>query len=196
MLSDLEVIQRMGQAAADQGVELLTDPYGQYLMTFQEEMSEDAWHSIWPHVEAYKVVAERQVAELEAEAALVGCLEIRSPGEVEEWFARWSAEYQDMAAGCSEEQIAEALIDESGALNPTAKYDLARLRMAAAAEEAGLLTSGRGPSGEASLGFRPLYSHVDYELWRGIAPEVEAFIEAVEDLTAFARERFAEVGCL
>ena len=68
--------------------------------------------------------------------------------------------------------------------------------MAEAAEEAGLLIPGRGPKWESTLGFRPHYSRVDYELWRGIAPEVEAFIEALEDLTAFARERFAEVGCL
>ena len=114
MLADMEVMQRMGQAAADQGVELLTDPYGQYIMTFLEEMSEDTWRTIWPHVEAYKPVAERQVADAKAEVAKLGCSETRSPGEVEEWFAEWRAEYQDMAAGCSKEQIAEALIDERG----------------------------------------------------------------------------------
>lgn len=73
-LADTEVIQRMGQAAVDQGVEVKVSWLGEYIMTFQEEISEDEWRAIWPQVEAYKAVAERSLAEARADAEKAGCL--------------------------------------------------------------------------------------------------------------------------
>ena len=195
-LADLEVMQSMGQAAVDEGVEVFVNDFGEYLMTFQEEVSQDAWRAIWPEVEAYKVVVERQLLEYGAAAERGGCIHIRSAGEVEEWFDQTWSDYDEMAADCTEDQIEEALIDESGALSPTAKYELARHEMWQAATDAGLAFAERDfDDGEPTLGFDQ-HAIMNYEPWRTIAPEVEAFIEALEDMMVYARERFAEVGCL
>lgn len=72
-LADLEVIQRMGKAAVDQGVDVHVNDLGEYVLNFREEMSADAWRAIWPEVEAYKVVAERNLADLQEKAREVGC---------------------------------------------------------------------------------------------------------------------------
>ena len=195
-LADMEVMQSMGQAAFDEGVAVFVNDFGEYLMTFQEEMSEDAWRAIWPEVEAYKVMAERHLRENRAEAEERGCIHIRSAGEVEEWFDQTWSDYDEMAADCTEDQIEEALIDESGALSPTAKYELARHEMRQAATDAGVAFAERDfDDGEPTLGFDQ-HAIMNYEPWRTIAPEVEAFIEALEDMMVYARERFAEVGCL
>ena len=195
-LADLEVMQRMGKAAVDQGADVLVTDFDEYLMTFHEEMSEESWQAIWPEVEAYKVVVERQLLEYRVAAERGGCIHIRSASEVEEWFDQTWSDYDDMASGCTEEQIEEALIDESGALNPTAKYDLARLAMWQAATDAGVAFAERDfDDGEPTLGF-DRHATMNYEPWRTIAPEVEAFIKALENLMVYARERLSEVGCL
>lgn len=165
-------------------------------MTFHEEMSEEAWRAIWPEVEAYKVVAERRLQENRVEAEKLACIHIRSAGEVKDWFDQTWSDYDQMAVGCTEEQIEEALIDESGTLNPTTLYDLARIDMWQAATDAGVAFAERDfDDGEPTLGFDQ-HADLNYEPWRTITPEVDAFIEATEDLMVYARERFVEVGCL
>ena len=72
-LSDLEVIQRMGQAAVAQGVEVHVNDLGEYVVHFREDMRSDAWRAIWPEVEAYKEVAERYLDELREKARKVRC---------------------------------------------------------------------------------------------------------------------------
>lgn len=196
LLLDLEIMQSMGQAAVDEGVDVLVTDYGEYLMTFHEEMSEEAWREIWPEVEAYKVVAQRRLHENTVEAEKLGCIHIRSAGEVKEWFNQTWSDYDQTTAGCTEEQIEEALIDESGALNPTTVYGLARIDMWQAATDAGVAFAERDfDNGEPTLGFDQ-HADLNYEPWRTIAPEVEAFIEATEDLMVYVRERLAEVGYL
>ncbi len=196
LLADLEIMQSMGQAAVDEGVDVMVTDYGEYLMTFHEEISEKAWRVIWPEVEAYKVVAERRLQENRVEADKLGCIQVRSAGEVKEWFDQTWSDYDQMTAGCTEEQTEEALIDESGTLNRTTVYDLARIDMWQAATDAGVTFAERDfDNGEPTLGFDQ-HADLNYEPWRTIAPEVEAFIEATEDLMVYERERFAGVGCL
>lgn len=72
-LKAFETTERLGRAAAAQGVEMEEDPYGVPLMTFTEEIRDDVWRSLWPEVEAYMTSLERQFKVYRAAAAEIEC---------------------------------------------------------------------------------------------------------------------------
>lgn len=73
-LADLAIVRQLGQAAVDLGVEVKEYSSGDYFVTFEEEMRDDVWHALWPEVEAFQEVLDRNLADLRDKASEAGRL--------------------------------------------------------------------------------------------------------------------------